>query len=233
MRREIPPRILKLQQRQKQPLPPQLPPRMRRCLPPRLCRLQEEKLTQAAPQAHRSLAHQQNMFFQSLQARVERLSQLLKIQKHMLRTQQAFIGKLLIMHQQQEQRGQQFQQSALKEQQYSDEDYSRLLSFLGMEPAELTILMRQKASIIMRQRQLQEEPVGLQVRCAQQLGLQQQQQQKQLGFQKAIMRTEVPRENIEYKRLTSEEQIKSMGLEPGSFFSYSLPSNYVKRSPNS
>ncbi|KAL5761690.1 hypothetical protein ACOSP7_017954 [Xanthoceras sorbifolium] len=217
MRREIPPRILKLQQRQKQPLPPQLPPRMRRCLPPRLCRLQEEKLTQAAPQAHRSLAHQQNMFFQSLQARVERLSQLLKIQQRMLRTQQAFVGKLLIMHQQQEQRGQQFQQSALKEQQYSDEDYSRLLSFLGMEPAELTILMRQKASIIMRQRQLQEEPVGLQVRW----------------FQKAIMRTEVPRENIEYKRLTSEEQIKSMGLEPGSFFSYSLPSNYVKRSPNS
>ncbi|KAH7570028.1 hypothetical protein JRO89_XS05G0034000 [Xanthoceras sorbifolium] len=235
MRREIPPRILKLQQQQKQPLPPrilkqqkQLPPRMRRDLPPRLCKLQEQQLAQAAPQA------QQNMFLQHL-------SQSIKIQRHMLRTQQASLEKLLIMRQQQEQRHRHFQQSALKEQHpelqqnksKSNEDYSRLLSFLGSEPAELTILMRQKASIMMRQRQLQEEAVGFQLRCAQQLGLQQQQQQKQLGFQKAIMRTQVQRENIEYKRLTLEEQIKRMGLEPGSFFSYSLPSNYVNRSPNS
>ncbi|KAL5759423.1 hypothetical protein ACOSQ2_018261 [Xanthoceras sorbifolium] len=222
MRREIPPRILKLQQQQKQPLPPrilkqqkQLPPRMRRDLPPRLCKLQEQQLAQAAPQA------QQNMFLQHL-------SQSIKIQRHMLRTQQASLEKLLIMRQQQEQRHRHFQQSALKEQHpelqqnksKSNEDYSRLLSFLGSEPAELTILMRQKASIMMRQRQLQEEAVGFQLRCAQQLGLQQQQQQKQLGFQNSI-------------KLTSEEQIKRMGLEPGSFFSYSLPSNYVNRSPNS
>ncbi|KAL5761680.1 hypothetical protein ACOSP7_017944 [Xanthoceras sorbifolium] len=124
----------------------------------------------------------------------------------------------------------------------SNEDYSWLLSFLGVEPAELTILMRQRTSIMMRQRQLQEEAVGFQLRCAQQQGKQQkvglqqqqqQQQQRQLGFLKATMRTEVQKENIEYKMLTSEEQIKRMGLEPGSFFSYSLPFNYAKRSPTS
>ncbi|KAL5759427.1 hypothetical protein ACOSP7_017952 [Xanthoceras sorbifolium] len=229
MRREIPPRILKLQQQQKQPLPPrilkqqkQLPPRMRRYLPHRLCKLQEEQFAQAAPQAHQSLAHQQNMFFQSLRARSEHLSQSLKIQRHMLWTQQSSPEKLLIMRQQNKSK--------------SNEDYSWLLSLLGVEPAELTILMRQRTSIMMRKRQLQEEAVEFRLRCAQQEGKQQEvglQQQKQLGFQKATMRTEVQRENIEYKRLTSEEKIKSMGLEPGSFFSYSLPFNYVKRAPTS
>ncbi|KAL5759421.1 hypothetical protein ACOSQ2_018259 [Xanthoceras sorbifolium] len=139
----------------------------------------------------------------------------------MLRTQQASPEKLLIMRQQNKSK--------------SNEDYSWLLSFLGVEPAELTILMRQRTSIMMRQRQLQEEAVGFQLRCAQQQGKQQKVglQQQQLGFLKATMRTEVQKENIEYKMLTSEEQIKRMGLEPGSFFSYSLPFNYAKRSPTS
>ncbi|KAL5828688.1 hypothetical protein ACOSQ3_018156 [Xanthoceras sorbifolium] len=161
------------------------------------------------------------MFFESLQARWEHLSRSLKIQRHMLRTQQASPEKLLIMRQQNKSK--------------SNEDYSWLLSFLGVEPAELTILMRQRTSIMMRQRQLQEEAVGFQLRCAQQQGKQQKVglQQQQLGFLKATMRTEVQKENIEYKMLTSEEQIKRMGLEPGSFFSYSLPFNYAKRSPTS
>ncbi|KAK4842560.1 hypothetical protein QYF36_023720 [Acer negundo] len=124
---QLPPRVLKLQQQQNQ-LPPQmrprclpprmrklqeeklvkaapqakLPPRMRRrrCLPPRMRMLQEEKLAEPASQAELLLSHQQ---LESLHARVEHRAQLLNIQLHLFRSQQASIQQLLLMHQQQQQ----------------------------------------------------------------------------------------------------------------------------------
>ncbi|KAK1551935.1 hypothetical protein Q3G72_007644 [Acer saccharum] len=123
---QLPPRVLKLQQQQNQ-LPPQmrprclpprmrmlqeeklvkaapqaeLPPRMRRrrCLPPRMRMLQGEKLSEPASQAELLLSHQQ---LESLHARVEHRTQLLNIQLHLFRSQQASIQQLLLMHQQQQ-----------------------------------------------------------------------------------------------------------------------------------
>ncbi|KAL5828670.1 hypothetical protein ACOSQ3_018138 [Xanthoceras sorbifolium] len=192
MRRELPPRILKLQKQQKQ-LPPrmrrclpprvfrlqeeQLPPRMRRCLSPRICKLQEEQTWQAALKAESQAQCQQKIFFESLHAGVERLSELLKIQLLMLGSHQASIRQLF-MRQQQEghhrQRvlGDYFQQHPLNEEMIKSEQEqnkfkSKLVSFLGMEPNESTILMHHKAFVTMRQWQLQEEAMGSQ-RCAQQ-----------------------------------------------------------------
>ncbi|KAK3218015.1 hypothetical protein Dsin_011985 [Dipteronia sinensis] len=117
-------------------------------LPPRIRWLQEEKLAKATPQLE-MLNHQQ---FESLHARVEHLTRLLNIQLQISWTQEASIQELLMICQQQQKQLQQrvlvdyFQQPARTDNQSilsepqqnkfkSNEDYSNLLSFLGMEPA--------------------------------------------------------------------------------------------------
>ncbi|KAK2636103.1 hypothetical protein Ddye_030895 [Dipteronia dyeriana] len=128
---QIPPRMLKLQQ---QCLPPRmrklqedqqpsLRMRRRRCLPPRMRKLQEDqKLAKAEPQAELLISRQQ---FESLHARVERLTRLLNIQLQISWIQEAYIQELLMMRRQQ-------QEQQLQQNKSDSVDYPKLIKLLDI-----------------------------------------------------------------------------------------------------